>query len=494
MTHLDRRTFLRTSAAASAGFAMTPARLSAAPGRLNVVFVLDDQGRAKATGYAGDPNVKTPNLDRLAVSSANFRNAVSVCPVCTPYRASLLTGRFPTSTGMFLNDLHLPEEELCLAEIVKAVGYDTAYIGKWHLDGRGRDAFIPRASRQGWDYWKVAECDHNYPRSHYYEGDSDEKRYWNGYDAYAQTRDAQAYLRARAAADKPFVLFVSYGTPHFPHDTAPADLKALYPPESLKLAPNVSGDEAKIRAELQGYYAHCTARDRCVGDLLAALDETGLSANTIFVFTSDHGEMMGSHGVRPSLKQVAWDESARVPFLLRAPGATGRVVDEPLTTPDILPTLLGLTGIAKPPSHEGEDLSGLVRGEPLRGRAALYMNPSPFIPGCLPYRAIRTARHTLIRQKDGPALLFDDEKDPFQMDNLADKPESAALKQSLDARLDAELTRIGDDFPTAAEALRRWGFPFKPGQSAPYGARAERAPDGRPVAFTPRRVADAKPR
>ena len=165
-----------------------PAAETAKP---NIVYLLADQWRASATGYAGDPNVKTPNLDRLAKEGLNFRNAVSVCPVCTPYRAALMTGRYPTSTGMFLNDAHLPDSELCIAEVLKAAGYATAYIGKWHLDGHGRSSYIPPERRQGWDYWKAAECDHNYNHSHYYTGNSDEKRFWEGYDAFAQTKDAQ---------------------------------------------------------------------------------------------------------------------------------------------------------------------------------------------------------------------------------------------------------------------------------------------------------------
>ena len=205
----------------------------------NIVYLLADQWRASATGYAGDPNVQTPNLDRLAKESLNFRNAVSVCPVCTPYRAALMTGRYPTSTGMFLNDAHLPDSELCLAEVLQAAGYATAYIGKWHLDGHGRSSYIPPERRQGWDYWKAAECDHNYNHSHYYTGHSDEKRFWEGYDAFAQTKDAQQYLRDHARGGQPFVLLVSYGVPHFPHATAPEEYKALYPPEKIKLPPNV---------------------------------------------------------------------------------------------------------------------------------------------------------------------------------------------------------------------------------------------------------------
>ena len=111
-----------------------------------------------------------------------------------------MTGRWPTSTGMFLNDLHLPERETCMAEIFRQARYATAYIGKWHLDGHGRSAYIPPERRRGWDYWKAAECDHNYNHSHYYAGTSKEKKFWAGYNAFAQTKDAGLHLPAGAAA------------------------------------------------------------------------------------------------------------------------------------------------------------------------------------------------------------------------------------------------------------------------------------------------------
>lgn len=451
------------------------------PRRPNIVILLADQWRATATGYAGDPNVKTPNLDRLAKQSVNFRNAVSVLPVCTPQRAALMTGRFPTSTGMFLNDLSLPESELCMAEIFSAAGYATAYIGKWHLDGRGRDSFIPPERRQGWAYWKAAECDHNYNRSHYYTGDSDQKQFWDGYDAFAQTKDAQQYLRDRAPTNAPFVLLVAYGGPHFPHATAPAEYRAMYPLEKIKLRPNVPAAlQAKAREEVQGYYAHCTAVDKCVGDVLATLDETGLAENTIVLFTSDHGEMMGSHGVSPRKKQVPWTEAANVPFLLRDPvlkKSPGRIVQTPLTTPDILPTLLGLAGVAAPKSIEGEDLSKLIRGgSEAEDRAALYMNVAPFGMGEFgrEYRAIRTSRYTYVRGIDGPWLLFDDQKDPDQLDNLIAKPESATLQKELDARLQTALKKVGDDFRPAKSYLQEWGYTVSPQGEIPYGPNAKR--------------------
>ncbi|MCX7824355.1 MAG: sulfatase [Verrucomicrobiae bacterium] len=447
----------------------------------NIVYLLADQWRASATGYAGDPNVKTPNLDRLAKEGLNFRNAVSVCPVCTPYRAALMTGRYPTSTGMFLNDAHLPDEEVCIAEVLKVAGYATAYIGKWHLDGHGRSAFIPPARRQGWDYWKAAECDHNYNHSHYYAGDSDEKRFWDGYDAFAQTKDAQQYIRDHARSGQPFILFVSYGPPHFPHATAPEDYKALYPPEKINLPPNVpEAMRARARREAQGYYAHCTALDKCVGDVLATLAGTGLAEKTIVVFTSDHGEMLGSHGCPPTMKQVPWNESAHVPFLLRYPaihGARGRVVNMPITTPDIFPTLLGLAGVEVPKGVEGDDLSGMLRsGREASDHVALYMNVAPFVARefAKEYRALRTSRHTYVRGLEGPWLLFDNEKDPHQMDNLVAKPECAKLVKELDGRLWARLKRISDGFRPAKSYIKEWGYEIGPHGSVPYqGADAK---------------------
>lgn len=443
----------------------------------NILYIFADQWRGAATGYAGDPNVKTPHLDQLAKGALNFSNAVSVLPVCTPYRAALFTGRFPTSTGMFLNDAYLPSEELCMAEILGKAGYSTAYIGKWHLDGHGRDEFIPQDRRQGWDYWKVAECSHSYNHSLYYSGNATDKKFWEGYDAYAETKDAQAYLKEHASGKgQPFVLVVSYGAPHFPHNEAPEEYKKMYPPESIKLRPNVPESlQASARKEAQGYYAHCSALDACVGDLLKTLDETGLAKNTIVVFTSDHGEMLGSQGVQPTQKQVPWDESARVPFLLRVPsaqGAAGREVKTPLTTPDILPTLLGLSGVPVPPSVEGKDLSAVVRDPSTStDHAALYMGVAPFSKAGdanREYRAIRTDRYTYVRDLKGAWLLYDDEKDPYQLNNLANKPEFAALQGELDGKLQAELKKRGDEFRDGQYYIDLWGYKVRNGASVPY--------------------------
>jgi len=333
--------------------------------RPNVIYVLTDQWRSDAFGYAGNKTVKTPNIDSFSSEALIFRNAVSVCPVCTPHRASLMTGRYPTSTGMFLNDLYLPEKELCMAEIYKSAGYKTAYYGKWHLDGHGRSNFVQPYRRQGFDYWKANECSHEYNHEHYYENEGTEIKYWPEYSPFAMEKDVELTLEKLSEEKHPFLLFISFGTPHFPHLTAPDEYKKMYPPSELILRENVTEDKfPAIREELQGYYAHCTATDKAIGDLFNKLKKLNLYDNSIIIFTSDHGEMMGSHGIRPKEKQVAWDESVKVPFLIRYPGIgnnQGKKVLTPITTPDILPTMLSLSGIDIPQSIEGEDLAPVVR-------------------------------------------------------------------------------------------------------------------------------------
>jgi arylsulfatase A-like enzyme len=221
---------------------------------------------------------------------------------------------------MFLNDLYLPDEELCMAEIFSSEGYDTGYLGKWHLDGHGRLNNVEPERRQGFDYWKALECSHDYNKMAYYENENPEMKYWEEYSPNALARDANNFMAERAKSENPFLLFISIATPHFPHESAPVKYRDLYPPSGLTLAPNVPDElQAEIRNELQGYYAHCTATDEAVGNVLHKIRELNLLDNTIIVFSADHGEMMGAHGIRPFTKQLAWDESIKVPFLIRYP-------------------------------------------------------------------------------------------------------------------------------------------------------------------------------
>ncbi len=443
--------------------------------RPNVLIVLADQWRAQAFGFAGDPNVKTPHLDRLASRSVRFVNAVAGLPVCCPTRASLLTGQRPLTTGVFLNDVPLDPRAVTLAKVLGAAGYDTGYIGKWHLNGDGRSRFIPRERRQGFDYWKALECSHDYNHSYYY-ADGPEKLLWNGYDAIAQTGDAAQYLRAHAGSGKPFFLFLSWGPPHDPYPTAPEKYRALYSAAQIKLAANVPpAMRDAARTFLAGYYAHCTALDDCMESLLTALRESGLERNTLLIFSADHGDMLGSHGGRN--KQQPYDESIRVPLLLHWPAglaAGGRKLDAPISSEDLMPTILGLCRVRIPQTVEGLDYSGYLRGgkNPSDG-AALISCVAPFGQwvrriGGREFRGIRTLRYTYVRDLTGPWLLFDDVKDPGQMHDLVGTPGSGALQRKLDAILDRKLAQAHDQFLPAQEYISKWGYRVDKDGTVPY--------------------------
>src|SRR3954467_13885280 len=224
----------------------------------NVIVVIADQWRAQAFGYSGDPNVKTPHFDDLARESVNFAQAVSAVSVCSPTRASLLTGQRALTRGVFINDVPLNPEAVTIGKVFQRAGYDTAAIGKWHVDGHGRASFIPRERRQGFDYWKVLECTHDYLNSPYYS-DTPEKLTWSGYDALEQARDAAAFIKKHATGANPHLLWLAWGPPHNPYLTAPEKYRALSRPDTPQLRPNVPpGLQAATRKDLAGYYAHCT--------------------------------------------------------------------------------------------------------------------------------------------------------------------------------------------------------------------------------------------
>lgn len=447
----------------------------------NLVFVFADQLRADALGYAGDPNVRTPQLDALAGQSVNFTTAVSTCPICTPYRACLLSGQYPLTHGLFMNDLRLSDNGCSIGQLLGEAGYDTGWIGKWHLDGHGRSSYIPPDRRQGFDYWKVLECTHDYQQSKYYEGNSRTAKTWPGYDAYAQSDDAAAYIRSHTDATKPFALFLSFGTPHDPYDTAPADLIETYPPEKIQLKPNVAEHRRdQAREQLSGYYAHITALDRCVGQLLETLDETGLAGNTIFVFTSDHGDLVESHwtgDTRGPRKQGPWDESIRVPLLLRWPaalGQAGRTIAAPITTPDITVTLLRLMDIETHPVMQGLDYSPMLTDDAAApADAVLIANYHPFADwrtarGGRCYRGLRTEQYTYVRDRNGPWLFYDNSADPHQLENLVNQRAVREAQSSLDIQLNHLLASMGDEFDTPETLRLHYGYSVDDLEEIPY--------------------------
>ncbi|MGB6152494.1 MAG: sulfatase [Pricia sp.] len=443
----------------------------------NVLIILTDQWRAQATGYAGDPNISTPNLDSLAAISVNFKNAVSGMPVCSPFRASLITGQRPLTHGVFMNDVQLDTAAVTMGKIFSKAGYDTGYIGKWHLDGHGRLSFIPPGQRrQGFDFWKANECTHNFNHSVYYENENPERKIWDGYDTFSQTDAAIDYMQNRKTADRPFSLILSYGTPHAPYQTAPEEYQKLFHPDSIKLRENVPKEmHEQVKKDLAGYYAHIAALDDMVGKLISHLKETGQLDNTILVFTSDHGDLLGSQGAYK--KQQPYDESIRVPMLWHIPehlGIAAGVKEAMFNSEDILPTLLALCDIAIPETVEGIDYKGYLEGTEAIDRAALIACVQPFGQwnrvehGGREYRGLRTQRYTYARDLNGPWLLFDNENDPYQMTNLIGQPEYLDTQLVLDQTLSGRLKENGDAFLSGMAYVEQWGYPVDSTGTVPY--------------------------
>ena len=461
----DSRNFIKTAVFATGmigmGSMINSFAASKAPEkRPNVLFILADQWRAQAMGYAGDPNVKTPNFDAFARENINFTNAVTCQPISSPYRASLLTGQYTTSNGMLTNSgsLQFRPNTPTMGELFKAAGYQTAYIGKWHLYDGGLLEFIPSEHRFGFDFWRVMNCTHNYTES-YYWGEEPVKMMWPGYDAFAQTDTLCSWLGEVTKTDQPFCMILSWGPPHNPYGLVSSEYKQLYDPRKLILRDNVPTNAVdKVRRELSFYYANCTALDDAFGKIIARLIELKQLDNTIVVFTADHGDMLGCHGYY--MKSRPYNESVCVPMLMHCPGIKGKVVDEPMSTPDILPTLLDICGIKIPEKVEGRSFIDIMTGKKSTlGDCALVKWPITRPDYQLKeYRAIRTKQYTYVEEINGPWLMFDNQTDPFQMNNLIGKPQYASKQTELKEKLHKALKDTHDVFGDENYYLKKFNL------------------------------------
>lgn len=458
----------------------------------NIVFIFADQMRAHVLGCYGNKMVPTPNIDAMAAAGTVFDNMVSTYPVCSPYRAMLLSGKHPMANGTVTNDTGMRDDIPTVGTAFKAQGYATGYIGKWHLEWN-RNPFVPKERRQGFDYWAVNNCTHKY-MDHFYCTDTPEEIHFEGYDALVQTHLAIDYIEKNK--EQSFCLFLSWGPPHDPYNTVPDEYKERIPLEKIELRENVSEravvdhllerdapskedklkrekrreiveDEERLKKEyLQGYYGHTAALDDCLGMLRNALKNAGIVEDTILVFTSDHGDMLGSH--RMGSKQSPYEESVNVPFLIEYPRSVpnGKRCDALLAPIDLMPTLLSLAGL-ECPDVDGKDLSSALTGDALDEQDAVLLmkmlpGGNPYMTNAItPWRGVRTKRYTYTYLLDhGPWLLYDNEEDPYQLNNLINKPEHAELQEKLEKRM-RELMEEADD-PGDVEEIMAYRMPRKP--------------------------------
>jgi arylsulfatase A-like enzyme len=377
----------------------------------NILFLWTDQHRADAMGAYGNPRIRTPHLDRLASTGTLFSQAYCAQPVCSPSRASVLSGVYPHTHGVTANSMTLPSQTTTIAERLRPEGYACGYVGKWHL---GREHCAQRGFE---DFWSSTE---NYGGG-YRPGDPDPK----GLSDYEQSLVARGYLiggpngefspigRPAAAAlpeeagkpafqavecirflekfqDRPFLLMCNFLDPH-PPNNSPFD--SMYDPATIPLpdswhgqleesvplryrlrrqhterldvrwkkwAPSyLSGNTARAWQELIArYWGQVTLVDKYVGRILSQLDELGLSRNTIVVYSTDHADMMGEH--RLLNKGLNYEGAARVPLLIRAPGLTPRRIETPVSQVSVVSTLLDLLNLPIPPHQHGDTLVPLM--------------------------------------------------------------------------------------------------------------------------------------
>jgi arylsulfatase A-like enzyme len=405
----------------------------------------------------GEPysDAEAPNLRQLARQGTSFTNCISNYPVCSPYRAMLMSGRWPYQTGVIDNTLQLRDSETSLGEVFLQAGYRTGYIGKWHLlDSRSDNRHVPKGpGRHGFQDWQIwHNTNAHFEGSFTYDQETGERIRPKGYNATLMTDRALKFIGENR--DRAWMLMLSWNPPHSPFRDAPPEFMKRYEPGSLRLRPNVSGADKNLRANLQGYSAHITAIDAEMGRILKRLEETGQDGNTIVVYTSDHGEMMGSQARMG--KRLPYEESCKVPFLVRYPGAVpvGGVRAELLSAIDIYPSLCGLAGIPVPGHCAGRDLSGAMRGKEVSSPDSAFLmhiekdhasggrnHPAPI------FRGIRTRQYTYAVGEIGRWCLYDNREDPYQQHNLVLDSKYAALMSDLDGLVIDWLKEAGDRFP-----------------------------------------------
>lgn len=433
--------------------------------RPNVLYVVADMQRAFSMGCYGDKNARTPTFDKFAGEGLRLDACISTTPVCCPYRATLMSGQYAHHNGMMSNGSKFAPTTRCLGETFRDAGYEMGYLGKWHL-GRATEKTDPT--------WGFPA-----PQTEY--GVYTFKR------SPTPTTDlALKFIKEKSPGNAPWMLFVSWIWPHSPYNP-PEELLAHFP--SVSVPPNVPPGQPGKYAEraLPGYYGMIEGVDREFARLLKALDEAGVADNTIVVFTSDHGDMLGSQGYKA--KRWPYEESARVPFLIRYPKGipAGRVIADPFGTPDIYPTLAGMAGVAAPENLDGADFSAWFKNQTQTPpRDYVYMEMAYAYVPWPGWRAFRTKDLMYARLSDRPWLLYNVAKDPWETNNLVSAEPQAV--QRADARLKEMMKKYGDSWSASVTTgdVKSWlpgetkqqsqnlGVPYPGEQKPTAGQRARK--------------------
>ncbi|MDQ1256696.1 MAG: choline-sulfatase, partial [Candidatus Hydrogenedentes bacterium] len=422
--------------------------------RPNIVVILTDDQGIWAMGCSGNPEIRTPNLDRLASSGMRFENFFCASPVCSPARASILTGRIPSQHGIhdWIREGDAKEHPIpyldcqtAYTDLLAANGYLCGFSGKWHLG----DSATPQ---KGYTHWYTHQRGGGpyYNAPMYRNGEAIDEP---GYVTDVITDDALVFLDEAARGPAPFYASVHYTAPHSPWiDNHPKEVVDSYADCPFESCPNLpahpwflgntvpGGVREQRRENLQGYFAAVTEMDRNVGRVLDKIEALGLRENTLIFFTSDNGYNCGHHGFwgkgNGTYPLNMYDTSVKVPTIVSHPGAIreGGVCKALLSHYDFMPTLLEYVGIGNPEADRlpGKSFAPLLRGETDEGRENVVVYDEYG-----PVRMIRGREWKYVhRYPYGPNELYDLANDPDETTNLAADEGKAGIKQEMKAALD----------------------------------------------------------
>jgi N-acetylglucosamine-6-sulfatase len=448
------------------------ARAQGSPPPNVVLFYVDDL-RYDGLGATGHPFVQTPNLDRrVAGQGVTFSNSFVTCPLCSPSRASLMTGQYAATHGLFGNDLvnAVPDERLPIYQsLLQNAGYRTGLMGKWHMDSY----FEPR---KGFDYWAVFQGQgvHTNPQLRVKKDNASTSTVnETGFTTTVLTDYALDFLKdygTGGTRSEPFALTLSFKAVHAPVGAQYTASGGIYDSQPLDRPPNAtvgyggydinkeipvfsrpgfSGlvlNDTRGNSDQVGQMAMMHDIDANIGRVLDRLEAKGLDKNTLVIFTSDNGFFWGEHGRGD--KRLAYEESIRVPLLMRGPGVTpGRTSDALVTNIDVAPTILKAAGLGVPASMQGRALNGLISGSTGFGRDAVYAeyHKEDKYPDVPTWKAVRTNTHLYLTYPDlGPQYdeLYDVANDPYQVNNLLQPAPVSGLPQATQQALDEMQGRL----------------------------------------------------
>lgn len=430
----------------------------------NVIVFFTDQQRWDTSGLFGNPLDLTPNYDRFAQRGTHMRHSFTPQPVCGPARSILQTGLYATTTGCYRNNISLPSGSQTLAHYFREGGYQTGYIGKWHLADADP---VVEEQRGGYEYWlasNILEFTSGPYDTVMYDNDNREVKL-PGYRVDAVTDAAIRYIDSHYRQPQPFFLFISQLEPHqqnqqdyFP---APDGYQERY--TGTWMPPDLLAFRGSAPQHLAGYYGQVKRIDEAFGRLLDALKSLNLSDNTIVLFTSDHGNHFKTRN--SEYKRSCHESSIRTPAALYGPGfAGGHRIEQPVSLIDWPPTLLDAAGLPVPPIMQGRSILPLVKGDkqaeegwPEEG----FIQISESQVG----RAIRTERwkygvvapdkhgwHDSCSERYVEQYLYDLEADPYELRNLAGSRKHREVAAELSERLIRRMVEAGEAAPVIEAA------------------------------------------